>query len=51
MDIFATIKFADKFGGWYAVPIQVSYELGKIYMKTLAKHPEYTPYPYHGFQY
>jgi len=36
-------------GGWPGLVIQVNYLAGKSYIKTIIKHPEWTPYPVRGF--
>jgi len=36
-------------GGWPWLVIQVNYLAGKSYIKTIIKHPEWTPYPVRGF--
>jgi|GEM_PF-1991664 hypothetical protein len=36
-------------GGWLGVAIQLDYQASKAYMNTIITHPEWSPYPYRGF--
>ena len=46
---YSALKIAAKLSGWYGIAFQLNYMAGKAYMKMLYDHPEYAPYPYHGF--
>jgi RHS repeat-associated protein len=46
---YTAYKIAAQIGGWYGIAFQLNYMAGKEYIKMLNTHPEYAPYPYHGF--